>query len=124
MKFLSILVSLLVPLQCFGEGTYHFYFPPTTKLREGNVFSHVSLSVCLFMGVGPHHTGPQPPLSTGLWSSPCTRPGPAPLDMFKLVQVGPQCTPTPRHVQTCSLCSLDSGQAGSWHSTEIPFCQR
>ena len=70
MKFLSIPVSLLVPLQCFGQGTYHFYFPPTTKLREGNVFSHVSLSVCLFMGVGPHHTGPQPPSLQGFGPVP------------------------------------------------------
>ena len=83
----------------------HIYRPPT-KLREGNVFSHVCPSFCPQMGggarrgvpcdqyswcFGPHHTG---------------TPQPCPQTCSKLIQLGPHCTgPAPGHVQTCSLWS-------------------
>ena len=88
----------------------------------------VCYSVCLFMGVGPHHTGPQPPSVQGFGPAPVQGLALAPWtcsNLFKLdlsLQERPPFHP-PRHVQTCSLCSLDCGQAGSWNSTEIPFCQ-
>ena len=54
----------------------------TTKFRESIVFSHVCLSVCSH-GIPSYRA----PLL-------CTEPAP-PLDMFKLVQLGPHCTGTP-----------------------------
>ena len=42
-------ISTLLHISSFLDDGIQFYRPPT-KLWEGNVFSHVCLSVCLFTG--------------------------------------------------------------------------
>ena len=102
---------------------------------EGNVFSRVCVSGerggALYGGV---------PYRTGFWPYPPVQgPSHSPMGMFKLVHVGPyytgtlaQCSnlfgldlnvqgPSPRHVQSCSLCCAVRKQ-DSWHSTEMPSC--
>ena len=65
---------------------------PPTKLRIGNVFSRVCMSVC---SQGSHVTITHDTLDVTIQGSP---------DMFKRDQFGPHCTGSaPRHVQTCSL---------------------
>ena len=91
------------------------------SLREGNVFSGVCLPVSLSVHREVPHVqcpGVIPLLCTGHWPQPC----PPPLDISKHVQLGPHCTGTPRHIQTCSLWSIDCREAGGWHSTEMPSC--
>ena len=101
---------------------YNFY----CSLSESNVFSHVCLLLCLLTGGIPIQ-GPwrPPPTITPLLTIR------GPLDLFKLVQFGPDHTrhtrsptpPLPRHIQTCSLCSpYFHRQACGWHSTEMPSC--
>ena len=116
-------------------------------LRESNVFSHVFLSFCPQGGfpcdhyswcIGPHHTeiscaGPwpcnHPPPPPALFEGPASllkwlplymAPSPVqgPLDMFiflnfDLTVLGPSAW----YVQTCSLWSTYSQQAGGWHLT-------
>ena len=92
----------------------------TRSLREGNVFSGVCLPASLSsLGGSPCTVSWRysPPICTGHWPQPCS-----PLDMSKHVQLGPHCTETPRHIQTCSLWSIDCRKAGGWHSTEMPSC--
>ena len=98
------------------------------KLRKGNVFIHICLSC---RRGGDPHTGTPPTLAptpalaprgrvkicstlTSLYRVPVPR----------QIQLVPRwtVTPPPKHVQTCSLCSPDSWQAGGWHLTEMPSC--
>ena len=61
------------------------------------------LSVCHSVQGGPHCTE-----LNSKW--------PLPQSMFKLDQLGPNCTETTyRHVQTCSLWSIYGTQARGWH---------
>ena len=43
-------------------------------------------------------------------------------DVFKLVQVGPQCTAPPSSRTCLNLCTLKDGLSASWHSIEMPSC--
>ena len=82
----------------------HIY-RPSTKLREGNVFSHVCPSFSPQMGgAGPgggsHVTSTHDALDLTIQRPP----NPAPQTCSKLIQLGPHCTgPAPGHIQTCSL---------------------
>ena len=128
-----------------------FYRPPT-KLREGNVFSRVCLSVILSRGWG----APIWPLPMMHWTSLCRVspylnlqpapslyrdprhrhvqtwislyrdiPSPPYTHIFKLVQLETHCTtPPPKHVCTCSLWSTHNRQAGGWHPIGMLSCER
>ena len=80
---------------------------PPTKLREGNVFSGVNLSVSLFTG-GPTIQGPVPSIRARLTRTSVYSPPPP--DMFRLVPLGPYCLdqpdPSPGHIQTCTNLDL------------------
>ena len=94
-----------------------FYHPPT-KLRNGNVFSHVCRSVCSHgipcdhypWCIGPHHPGHVQTCST--WTS-LYREASNPT----LCPWTPSPGPTPGHVQTCSLWSRYDWKVGGWHPT-------
>ena len=76
-----------------------------TKLREGNVYSCVSLST----GMGSLYKTPAP--------NPCTGTSRHSTPLYPIP------TPTPEQVQTCSPWSTDCQQAGGWQSTEMPSCR-
>ena len=75
-----------------------------------------------------HRGDPMWPLPVMHWTSPYRDMPPAqprPSDMFKLLQLGPQCTGNPlpsTHVRTCSLSSTYDWQAGGWYPTGMLSC--
>ena len=92
---------------------------PPTKLREGNVFSGVNLSVSLFTG-GPTIQGAVPSIRARLTRTSVYSPPPP--DMFRLVPLGPYCLdqpdPSPGHIQTCT--NLDLPVQGTHAPTPPP----
>ena len=95
----------------------HRFVTVRQRSDEGNIISHICLSVCLFMGTG----------------DPCTGPRPRPPSV--------QTHASPRHDRTCStwtftysnlpfqghapiysLCSPYFRKAGGWYSIEVPSC--
>ena len=100
------------------------HYRPPTKLREDHVLSCLSVIMSAQGGGIPmwllpmmHQTWPyKDPLV------PLPRTGTP--DMFKPVQLGPHCTPSPRHVQIYSLWSTYGWQVGGWHPTGMPSWKR
>ena len=97
------------------------YCRPPTKLRGGNVFSRICLSVCPMRGTH---------VTTTIQGTTPPAPLPHHRDPSRHVQTcsfGPHHTgtspPPPKSVQTCSLCGLYiCQQVGSRPSTEMPSC--
>ena len=111
------------------------YYCLPTKLQEGNVFSHVSVSHSVDREVSAQ--GADPPLCSNpaLYSTVSQPPlqGPSPPlqgPTKVLIQTcltwtslySPPPTISPRDVQTYSLGSTDCQKVGGWHLTEIPSC--
>ena len=107
------------------------------KLREGNIFGHVYLSV--HDGV-PMWPLPKMPLVPSPYRNLTIRgfhwPQSPALTILGLLPTRPSHYQTysdlfnldftirdPWHVQICSIWSLGCRQAGGWHSIEMPYCR-
>ena len=101
----------------WGTSFAHIF---TVRQRSCGKVMFLVVSVCLFRGEVPVQTPGQPNPTLPSYRILAWGP-PPPANLFNL---GLNCTGShaPRHVQTCSLWSMDCRQAGSWHSTGMPSC--
>ena len=87
-----------------------------TRPRLSVIYYH-SLTKVIFSVVFVYPQGRRRGPCKGSWARPHFVQGLSP-DIFKIVQLGPNSTPSPH--DTFTNCS----KAGNWHSTEMPSCYR